>query len=150
MHVIFLSKPIENGRAVLMDKSEWLKLRIRLSESSFRSRFKFNRSIKEYALRTGRRELRHQAEVIIRTRLASANPENDGKQTPMRGHPVFIAQHATACCCRSCLEKWHHIPKGRALTDEEISNIADMLIFYIDDQMADTSFSDDGEQLTLF
>jgi predicted Fe-S protein YdhL (DUF1289 family) len=44
---------------------------------------------------------------------------NDGKQTPMRGHPVFIAQHATATCCRGCLAKWHDIPAGRELTDRE-------------------------------
>ena len=43
---------------------------------------------------------------------------NDGKQTPMRGHPVFIAQHATGTCCRGCLEKWHKISK-----DEELSSL---------------------------
>ena len=52
-------------------------------------------------------------------RLAPAEPMNDGKQTPMRGHPVFIAQHATATCCRGCLEKWHAIPHGRALSEQE-------------------------------
>ena len=51
--------------------------------------------------------------------LAPACPEKDGKQTPFRGHPVFVAQHATACCCRGCLEKWHRIPKGRALSVDE-------------------------------
>ncbi len=30
----------------------------------------------------------------------AAEPRNDGKQTPFRGHPVFTAQHATATCCR--------------------------------------------------
>ena len=48
-------------------------------------------------------------------RLGSANPSNDGKQTPFKGHPVFIAQHATATCCRGCLAKWHGIRKGEAL-----------------------------------
>lgn len=133
-----------------MTSSEWQSIRSRLEKSAFRSRFRFNRSIKEYAVRTGRRELHHQAEAIIRARLAAANPENDGAQTPMKGHPVFIAQHATACCCRTCLEKWHHIPKGRSLTDEEIENITDMITYYIDEQMASSSYSDEGEQLTLF
>lgn len=55
----------------------------------------------------------------MESRLAPAEPRHDGKQTPYRGHPVFIAQHATACCCRGCLRKWHGIPKGRALTAEE-------------------------------
>jgi hypothetical protein len=59
------------------------------------------------------------ARNFIAERLAPAEPLNDGKQTPYRGHPVFIAQHATATCCRSCLEKWHGIGKGRALSPEE-------------------------------
>ena len=37
----------------------------------------------------------------------------------MRGHPVFIAQHATATCCRGCLAKWHGIERGRTLTVQE-------------------------------
>ncbi len=61
------------------------------------------------------------ARQFVRDRLADAEPANDGKQTPMRNHPVFIAQHATATCCRGCIEKWHHIPKGRALTETEVA-----------------------------
>src|SRR3546814_7102519 len=56
---------------------------------------------------------------IVEKRLAPAEPVNDGKQTPMRGHPVLIAQHATATCCRSCLAKWHGIPAGRLLDAAE-------------------------------
>lgn len=62
--------------------------------------------------------LGHAAEFIEK-RLGPANPRRDGKQTPFRGHPVFIAQHATATCCRKCLEKWYGIPQGRPLTSEE-------------------------------
>jgi hypothetical protein len=36
---------------------------------------------------------------------------------------VFIAQHATATCCRGCLEKWHQIPKGRELSREEQNHV---------------------------
>lgn len=56
---------------------------------------------------------------FIDKRLAPASPVNDGKQTPMRKHPVFVAQHATATCCRGCLEKWHAISKGHELSVEE-------------------------------
>jgi hypothetical protein len=62
-------------------------------------------------------------EKFIEERLDPADPPNDGKQTPMRNHPIFIAQHATATCCRGCLEKWHSIPDGHALTDEERAHI---------------------------
>lgn len=67
------------------------------------------------------------ARAFVEQRLAPAAPPNDGKQTPYRGHPVFIAQHATACCCRGCLQKWHGIPKGRALTPEEMAHVLNTL-----------------------
>ena len=70
--------------------------------------------------------LRHAHEMIA-ARLAPAEPLNDGKQTPMRGHPVFVAQHATGTCCRGCLAKWHRIPKGRDLTDDERAYVVGVL-----------------------
>ncbi|MGV9305492.1 DUF4186 family protein [Nonomuraea sp. NPDC003727] len=55
---------------------------------------------------------------LIARRLVPAEPYKDGEQTPCRGHPVFVAQHATATCCRTCLHRWHDIPRGRELTSE--------------------------------
>ena len=79
--------------------------------------------------------IRTHAEDLIRKRLAPAEPLNDGKQTPMRGapkgHPVFIAQHATATCCRACLEKWHGIAKGHELSAEEQRYVVDIIIKWI-------------------
>ena len=73
---------------------------------------------------------------FIRERLAAAEPKNDGKQTPMRGHPIFIAQHATATCCRGCLEKWHRIPRGRELSDEEIEYVVAVLARWLEQETA--------------
>ena len=56
---------------------------------------------------------------------------HDGKQTPMKGHPVFIAQHATATCCRSCLAKWHHIADDHDLTTEEVHYIVQVIMTWI-------------------
>jgi hypothetical protein len=70
--------------------------------------------------------LSHAADFISK-RLAPAEPVNDGRQTPFKGHPVFVAQHATATCCRSCLEKWHQIPMGRELTDAEQRHVVDAI-----------------------
>lgn len=67
------------------------------------------------------------ARTLIAERLAPAEPANDGRQTPLRGHPVFVAQHATATCCRGCLSKWHFIAKGRPLSDEEIDYVVGVL-----------------------
>ena len=64
---------------------------------------------------------------FVEERLAPAEPKNDGRQTPMRGHPIFIAQHATATCCRGCLEKWHRIPHGQPLTPEQVQYVLSVL-----------------------
>ena len=68
---------------------------------------------------------------FIKTRLSDAYPKNDGKQTPTKNHPVFIAMHACGCCCRTCLDKWHNIPKDRELTETEIEYIVSLLIEWI-------------------
>ena len=67
------------------------------------------------------------AREFIEKRLAPAAPRNDGKQTPMRGHPVFVAQHGTATCCRSCLEKWHGIKAGSVLSETEKAHVLAVL-----------------------
>lgn len=90
-----------------------------LAKSGFRSRFRLNNSDLNYLGRHGLEAILGHGKRFIGDRLAPAEPVNDGKQTPMRGHPAFVAQHATATCCRSCLAKWHRIPKGRDLTDQE-------------------------------
>lgn len=98
-----------------------------LSKSPFRSRFHLQRKDLDYLQRKGLPAiLRHAADFVTR-RLAPGDLPNDGKQTPFRGHPVFVAQHATACCCRGCLEKWHRLPKGRALTEAEQAYIVRVL-----------------------
>jgi len=90
-----------------------------LARSPFRRRFKLGPRERNYLAQKGLPEIVAHAAGFIDKRLAMADPPNDGKQTPMRGHPVFVAQHATATCCRSCLAKWHDIPRQRALDDRE-------------------------------
>lgn len=76
--------------------------------------------------------LRRHANDLISRRLAPAEPHKDGKQTPYRGHPVFVAQHATATCCRTCLQRWHEIPKGRELTRAERAYVVDVICEWIE------------------
>ena len=78
----------------------------RLSKSKFRSRFHLKDKDKKYIEEKGIDTIKKHAYDFINNRLSDVSKVIDGKQTPMRGHPVFIAQHATACCCRGCLEKW--------------------------------------------
>ena len=74
------------------------------------------------------------ARDFVAQRLAPARPANDGKQTPFRGHPVFVAQHATATCCRGCLSKWHGIPAGRPLTADEQDHVVAAIERWLDMQ----------------
>lgn len=103
----------------------------RLRKSDFRNRFHLSDREKVYIAEKGMETIRSHARDFVSKRMSAENPENGGKQTPMKGHPVFIAQHATACCCRGCLEKWHHIPAGKVLNQEEQSYIVDVLMEWI-------------------
>ena len=107
----------------------------RLSKSSFRSRFRLSAKDKEYVASKGLATIRQHAEDFVARRLAPAVIPNDGKQTPMRGHPVFIAQHATGCCCRGCFSKWHHIPAGRQLTMSEQQYAVAVIMSWIERQI---------------
>ena len=107
----------------------------RLAKSKFRAKFKLRTKELEYIKDKGLDKIRSHAEDFIRDRVAPAEIPNDGKQTPMRGHPVFIAQHATACCCRGCIEKWHKFPKGIELTPEQQEYLVSIIMEWIKRQM---------------
>ena len=94
-----------------------------LEKSTFRRRFKLSPKEQAYARERGLEVILEHARRIVRERLAPAGIANDGKQTPMRNHPVFVAQHATATCCRGCLEKWHRIGRGTQLTPGEQAHV---------------------------
>ena len=106
----------------------------KLSKSKFRSSFHLSKKDIDYISNKGIKEIEKHATKFIQERLSTSNPKNDGKQTPYRGHPVFIAQHATATCCRGCLEKWHHISKNRPLTKEEQLYIVTIITHWIEIQ----------------
>ena len=99
----------------------------RLARSAFRRRFRLGAAERGYLERKGLEAVMSHGETFIEERLAPADIPNDGKQTPMRNHPIFGAQHGTPTCCRGCLEKWHGIPKGHALTTEEKAYILSVL-----------------------
>ena len=104
-----------------------------LSKTKFRGSFHLNKKMKDYVTSKGIDKIREDSLFFIKNRLADANPKNDGKQTPMKQvHPVFIAQHATGCCCRGCVERIHKIPKGRELTSKEINYLSDVIMKWIE------------------
>lgn len=107
----------------------------RLARSTFRSRFRLGPKERQYCWDKGAETIDQHAADFIARRLAPAHPANDGKQTPMRGHPVFIAQHATATCCRGCLAKWHHIPQGETLSEAQQRYIVSVIHSWLVIQM---------------
>ncbi|WP_423821793.1 DUF4186 domain-containing protein [Salinisphaera sp. SPP-AMP-43] len=102
-----------------------------LLKSDFRRRFKLGSREQADLDRHGLAVIREHAARFISERLAPAEPPNDGKQTPMRNHPVFIAQHATATCCRNCLAKWHGIAAHRALSAAEQAYVCDVIVAWL-------------------
>lgn len=103
----------------------------KLQKSKFRSSFKLKQKDIDYINEKGMETIKRHAVDFINQKLAPANPENDGKQTPIKNHPVFIAMHACACCCRTCLYKWHKIPMNKELTKDEKNYIYGLLIYWI-------------------
>jgi hypothetical protein len=110
-----------------------------LADSAFRHRFPLPARERDYMRSRGKDTVLGHARDFAAQRLAPARPANDGKQTPFRGHPVFVAQHATATCCRGCLSKWHGIPAGRPLTADEQGHVVAAIERWLDMQ-----FSTDG------
>lgn len=104
----------------------------KLQKSKFRSGFHLDEKNVKYIDEKGLDVIRSHAADFVAKRLAPAEIPNDGKQTPMRGHPVFVAQHACACCCRGCLNKWYRVPQGRALTESEQLRIVNLLMAWIE------------------
>ena len=108
-----------------------------LKKSKFRSKFKLTPEDRNCTATRGLETIRDHAFDFVNSRIAPDFPKNDGKQTPIRGHPVFIAQHATATCCRRCLQKWHGIEKGRALTAAEVDYVVALIMGWIAGQIDD-------------
>lgn len=103
---------------------------LELSNSKFRNSFHLRKYMVKYIDEKGMNKILIHAYDFVNRKLVVLN-NNDGKQIPMKGHPVFIAMHACACCCRGCLEKWHHIPKDTILTKNEINYIISIIIEWI-------------------
>ena len=114
-----------------------------LARSRFRGRFRLGPAEREYLSRKGSAAILDHARRFIEQRLAPAQPPKDGRQTPMRGHPAFIAQHATATCCRSCLRRWHDIPKGDPLTAQQVNYVVEVIEQWLNAQRQQQMSSND-------
>lgn len=107
----------------------------RMAPHHFRRRFHLRGRERALVTLRGMPVVREHAEDLVRRKIGAAEPVRDGRQTPYRGHPVFVAQHATATCCRTCLERWHGIPKGHALHDDEHAYLVEVIARWIEREM---------------
>lgn len=107
----------------------------KLEKSDFRAKFHLDAGDISYIKEKGMENIRKHGEDFVAQRLAPAVISNDGRQTPMRGHPVFKAQHACGCCCRGCLEKWYRVPQGIELTENQQKRIVNLLMAWIEKEL---------------
>ena len=108
---------------------------VKLAGSAFRRRFHLTAVLRREVSEKGMETIRRHAEDFVRMRLAPAFPACDGRQTPMRGHPVFVAQHATATCCRGCLNRWWKVPIGVELSPLQQAKIVSLIMAWIGREM---------------
>jgi hypothetical protein len=102
----------------------------------FRARFHLRGRQRAIVQLRGMSAIRAHADELVARRVAPAQSHRDGRQTPYRGHPVFVARHATATCCRTCLERWHGIAKGHALGQHERAHAVDVICRWIERELA--------------
>ena len=109
----------------------------KLSSSEFRASFHLTDADVKYIDDKGMDTIRMHCRDFVHDRLSAAVPENDGKQTPWKGHPVFRAQHACACCCRGCLNRWYRVPRNTPLTEIQQEKIVNLLMAWIEREYRD-------------
>lgn len=115
-----------------MTKEQWYsQLFEQLDKSKFRNSFHLKQKDIDYIDSKGLDKIEEHARDFIAKREAPAVIPNDGKQTLMKGHPVFIAQHATATCCRECIRKWHKMKSGVELTQIQQDYLVDVIMKWI-------------------
>ncbi|MBQ8165169.1 MAG: DUF4186 domain-containing protein [Clostridia bacterium] len=111
---------------------------LKLNSSKFRSSFHLNKKDIDYINKKGIDTIRNHCADFVRQRLAPAVIPNDGRQTPMRGHPVFVAQHACACCCRGCFEKWYGVPRDVQLSGKQQEKAVELLMAWIEREFSES------------
>lgn len=97
----------------------------------------FDQKALDHALRKGRKALHAAARRRLESSVGRAGSPYDGRQTPFKGNTLYYAQHATASCCRACMEYWHAIPKDRDLTEDELEYLASLMVLFLDERLPD-------------
>ena len=115
--------------------TNWTALKKKLKKDGRIDKFALGEPEQEYVTSRGMDILRLHATDFVNKRLAPANPKNDGRQTPTKGHPVFIAQHACGCNDRAGVEEFFGFEMGRELTEDEVGAIVDAILSWIGENL---------------
>lgn len=113
----------------------WNELKKKLTDGGRFDKFTLGEPEQDYVTSRGMEILRLHAADFVNKRLAPANPKNDGRQTPTKGHPVFIAQHACGCNDRDSVAEFFEFEKGRELSDDEVTLIVDVILRWIEEHL---------------
>jgi len=135
-HAQLIDWPRVHERKLTDADHTFAELRLELIRHHF-WHIEIDETAKNHALRKGRIALLGQAAQRIAKSVGVESPFRDGQQTPFSGNAIYYAQHATASCCRTCIEYWHNIPKGRALTNDEQEYLTKLVTLYIADRLPD-------------
>jgi hypothetical protein len=84
-----------------------------------------------HARRKGRVQFRTAVDKRIRNSVGRDKNPREGQQTPFTGNAIYYAQHALGCCCRRCIDYWHGIEPGRALTDDEVKYFVELVMLFV-------------------
>ncbi len=89
------------------------------------------------AKKRGRKALRARAKLIIKQKIGHPiKTYFDKICTPKKGNEIIhYGQHATATCCRICLERWHNISQISDLTEDQIDYCAGLIELFIEDRV---------------
>ena len=103
----------------------------------------FSEYASNYAHRKGKSALWLAARNTIIKAVANPSHPAQGRQTPRENKPtanaIHYAQHATASCCRLCLEEWHGIARDQPLTPDQVGYLTQLAMLYIETRMPDLS-----------
>lgn len=118
-----------------INDTDWKQIKSNLENHEIRHKFDLGDAEREYVRERGMKIIRLHTTDFVKKRLQPASPRNDGRQTPTKGHPVFLAQHATATSSRISMETIHGVPTGEPLTDRQVEWTVDVILQWLEEQM---------------
>jgi hypothetical protein len=97
----------------------------------------FDEKAMRHARKKGKAALALDIDRRLKTKAFRSKGIFDGQQTPKIGNVLFYAQHATATCCRDCIQYWHGISPERSFSEEERAYLSSLVLRFVDTRLPD-------------